>query len=68
MEKLEDMSPMPFGKYRGTPLQEVPGSYLLWLWDNGVWNEPRKPIHHYIKESMNALLTENRDYILEHKP
>jgi hypothetical protein len=25
---------MPFGKYRGTPVDEVPESYLLWVLDN----------------------------------
>lgn len=39
---------MPFGKFKGTPLQDVPADYLLWLWskrpssdlklDNYIWN------------------------------
>lgn len=28
-----DLDKMPFGKYKGEPLQDVPASYLLWLWD-----------------------------------
>jgi uncharacterized protein (DUF3820 family) len=28
---LHDMSPMPFGKHRGTPLCLVPVSYFNWL-------------------------------------
>lgn len=29
-----DETPMPFGKHKGTPLKDVPPSYLLWLYDN----------------------------------
>lgn len=28
-----DQEPMPFGEYRGIPLENVPASYLLWLAD-----------------------------------
>lgn len=28
-----DTDPMPFGKYKGEPLQDVPASYLRWLWN-----------------------------------
>lgn len=31
--ELTDESPMPFGKHRGTRMEEVPASYLLWLLD-----------------------------------
>jgi uncharacterized protein (DUF3820 family) len=29
--KLHDTDPMPFGKYQGTPMANVPDNYLLWL-------------------------------------
>lgn len=29
--KLHDESPMPFGKYKGRPLGEVPDSYWNWF-------------------------------------
>lgn len=29
--RLRDTDPMPFGKYQGKPMEEVPDSYLLWL-------------------------------------
>ena len=32
---LDDNSPMPFGKYRGKKMIDVPASYLLWLYENG---------------------------------
>ncbi len=28
---MNDKSPMPFGKYKGDPLEDVPDDYLLWL-------------------------------------
>lgn len=68
MDALTDTSPMPFGKYHGTPLQDVPASYLLWLWDNGIWQEKHKPLHAYIRESWSALLQDCKDYIPQHKP
>ena len=30
MTKLNDDSPMPFGKHRGKPMEEVPADYLIW--------------------------------------
>lgn len=31
-----DLSLMPFGKYKGEPLQDIPASYLQWLWRDGI--------------------------------
>lgn len=67
MAKLTDQSPMPFGKYRGEPLEKVPARYLLWLWEEGKWNEPGG-IHDYIKESFSALESEAKDFIVTHRP
>lgn len=30
--RLRDTDPMPFGKYQGTPMANVPDSYLIWLY------------------------------------
>lgn len=65
---MNDQSPMPFGKHKGKTMEEVPASYLLWLWDESVWAQPERDIHAYIKESMSALLKEAPNHILEHKP
>jgi hypothetical protein len=65
---MTDTDLMPFGKHRGKRMEDVPASYLLWLWDNGVWQEPNKPIHDYIKSSWSALLHDCKDYIPLHKP
>jgi len=49
---MTDESPMPFGKYKGEPLEDVPGSYLLWLHSQGLDEGPLKD---YIEENMDAL-------------
>jgi len=59
---------MPFGKYKGVKLEDVPASYLLWLWDNGVWAEKTHVMHDYIKNSWFVLTTEADDYIPAHPP
>lgn len=64
---MDDRSPMPFGKHRGTPMEDVPAAYLLWLWDAGKWAEPGD-LHDYIARSFDALLQECPDYIPLHKP
>lgn len=30
---MNDKDLMPFGKHKGTPMANVPDSYLLWLYD-----------------------------------
>lgn len=32
---MTDTTIMPFGKYKGEALVNVPSEYLLWLFDNG---------------------------------
>ena len=53
--KLTDVSPMPFGKYRGKPMEDVPASYLHWLWNDGLNENSGDGVHQYIVESMAAL-------------
>lgn len=31
MSNLTDEDLMPFGKFKGTPMEKVPANYLLWL-------------------------------------
>jgi len=31
---MDDNSIMPYGKYKGTKMANVPPDYLLWLYDN----------------------------------
>lgn len=59
---------MPFGKHKGKRLEDVPASYLLWLWDDGWWQRRGEPLHEYIKTSFSALLQDCPDYIPTHQP
>lgn len=60
---LEDLSPMPFGKYKGTPMQDVPADYLHWLWTNGKDKDKICPVADYIRRSLSALKVENKNLI-----
>ncbi len=63
---------MTFGKYSGTAIDKVPASYLLWLWNNGMWQESRgfrhDPVRNYILKYFNHLETECPDIIVDHRP
>lgn len=63
MNELNDQSPMPFGKFKGKPMQDVPASYLHWLWQNGLKSETGKPVHEYVKANLDALKQEDPDRI-----
>jgi len=55
---LTDLDPMPFGKYKGTPMQDVPASYLAWLKGEGCSNEK---VANYIFNSWDAIKMEIGD-------
>jgi len=61
MSELTDTDPMPFGKHKGEPMQDVPANYLHWLWVNGKKDDNRCPVANYIRKNINALRTENPD-------
>lgn len=63
MMVLTDQDPMPFGKYSGTPMEDVPASYLHWLWREGKQHEESCPVHQYIVENIAALQQEHPDGI-----
>lgn len=52
MSETKDLNRMPFGKYQGKPLSEVPVSYLRWLRDNGAFD---KVENKELKESLQKL-------------
>lgn len=62
---LADSDPMPFGKYKGQKMEDVPAQYLLWLYDENIQHAGVKD---YIERSYSALLTECKDYIPKRKP
>jgi hypothetical protein len=68
---LTDQSPMPFGTHIGKPMEKVPASYLLWLWDepDGLWQPSRRhePVRQYIIDRFNHLETECTDRIINHR-
>jgi len=49
---INDNSLMPFGKYKGSKMIDVPASYLLWLYDNGLKDGD---IKNYILNNMETL-------------
>lgn len=65
---MNDQSEMPFGKHKGKKMEDVPASYLLWLWDNGVWSDTAHVLHSYLRNNFSVLETEAHDYIVQHRP
>jgi uncharacterized protein (DUF3820 family) len=52
---MNDESIMPFGKYKGEKLANVPPEYLLWLHDEG---KAFGPLKSYITDNMDAIKAE----------
>ena len=67
MKTLTDEDQMPFGRYKGTRMQDVPASYLHWLWTNEKDPMSRKvktdSIADYIWRNIGALKKEHPDGI-----
>ena len=53
--KLTDADPMPYGKYKGRPMEDVPADYLMWLIDN---NRASPEVKDYIKDNIDVLMKE----------
>ena len=60
---MTDTDPMPFGKYKGKPMQDVPASYLHWLFINGKKDDRQCKVADYIRRNINALKLELPDAI-----
>lgn len=55
---------MPFGKHAGQAMQDVPASYLHWLYHNSeFYNKQGIEIKEYIEQSWDALKLEDKDLI-----
>ena len=63
MQKLKDTDPMPFGMHSGTPMQDVPASYLHWLWCSGKKENKVCLVADYIRRNIDVLSKENEDAI-----
>jgi len=58
--KLTDSSLMPFGKYKGRKMKEVPASYLDWL-HRQAWIEDWPLVLDYIKANRTVIDQELND-------
>jgi putative quorum-sensing-regulated virulence factor len=70
---MTDQDVITFGKYKGTAMEKVPASYLLWLWNNGMWRSNVRgadsdPVRLYIIDNFSALEKECPDTIIDHRP
>jgi hypothetical protein len=62
--ELDDSDEMPFGKHKGKRMEDVPASYLHWLWFNGLKQETdSSQVADYIERNLSALQSENPDLI-----
>lgn len=61
--RLEDDSPMPWGKHRGVPMKSVPADYLHFCWTQFLSEDERNSVHDYIKRRIKALGMEDQDAI-----
>lgn len=53
---------MPWGKYRGEQMQDVPAAYLHWLWMQKK-NDKVCPVVDYIRRNLAVLAKEYEDGI-----
>jgi uncharacterized protein (DUF3820 family) len=59
---MEDTDLMPFGKYKGEKLADVPDGYLRWLWQNGMSEKVRwDPLAQYIERALGDWLELEED-------
>ena len=62
MKTLSDTDPMPWGKYKGVPMQDVPADYMFWLWtERGFENNRVDPVADYIRRNLSAFKMEYPD-------
>lgn len=55
---MKDTDLMPFGKFEGTEMANVPASYLMWVKDN-IWsNASNFEVKKYIQDNLDAIKLE----------
>lgn len=58
------MDKMPFGKHKDEMMQDVPASYLHYLWTHGKESETKTcAVADYIARNLEALKLEHKDGI-----
>jgi uncharacterized protein (DUF3820 family) len=55
IKPMHDSSLMPFGKYKGRRLIDVPAPYFLWLHHKGCQHEG---VRQYINSNLDAIIQE----------
>lgn len=58
MAKLQDTDPMPWGKYAGEKMANIPAGYLLFLLEN---NKCSGDVKEYILENKETLESERNN-------
>lgn len=56
--ELTDESLMPFGKYKGEKMANVPAAYLIWLYNNGKCSSA---VSKYVQENQDVLQSEKEN-------
>lgn len=55
---MTDNSKMPFGKYKGEKMANVPASYLIWIFEN---NKCTPEVAKYIADNQDVLKAEIKE-------
>lgn len=58
LKKLQDSDLMPYGKYKGSKMIDVPASYLMYLYDNKMCSDNVKI---YIEENKEVIEKELKE-------
>ncbi len=53
---IDDNSLMPYGKYKGEKMANIPSFFLIWLYDN---NKCNGEVGQYIKDNLDVLRKES---------
>lgn len=61
---MTDNDKMPFGKHRGERMEDVPASYLHWIWTKDGFDQS-SPVGEYIRDNMSFLMADHPDGIWE---
>lgn len=69
-DALEDSNRILFGTHKGRKLEDIPASYFLWLWNDGLRHalnadSDRGRLARYVANSMMALMQECPDTIVD---
>lgn len=59
--KLTDEDLMPFGMYKGTPLEDVPAKYLRFIYDIYTFSPQYMNVKEYIEENLDVIDQQNKN-------